>query len=250
VPLDNPWFYVVAVPALLIAGISKGGFGGGLGIITVPLMAMTISPLEAAAIVAPLLCTMDIFGLRSYWGTWDRRFTFLMVPGAFAGIALAALTFGSIDEAGLRIFIGGVALVFSLYYWLQLAFRLSHRGLPAWLGPVAGALSGFTSFIAHAGGPPVQVFLLAQNLDKTLYVGTTVVFFTVLNYIKLVPYTGLGLFTWPVLTTALVLSPLAPAGMWLGVRLHGRVSQALFYKLCYGFLVIVGAKLVADGLGF
>jgi len=248
-PLDNPWFYVFAVPALLIAGISKGGFGGGLGIITVPLMAMTISPLEAAAIVAPLLCAMDIFGLRSYWGTWHRRFTLLMIPGAFAGITLAALTFGSIDEAGLRIFIGGVALVFSLYYWLQPALRLAHRGLPAWLGPVAGALSGFTSFIAHAGGPPVQVFLLAQNLDKTLYVGTTVVFFTVLNYIKLVPYAGLGLFTWPVLTTALVLSPLAPAGMWLGVRLHGRVPQALFYKLCYGFLVIVGAKLIVDGLG-
>ena len=248
-PLDNPWFYVAAIPAVLVAGVSKGGFGGGLGILAVPLMAMTISPLEAAAIMAPLLCAMDIFGLRSYWGTWHRRLTLLMIPGAFAGMAVAALTFGAIGEASLRIFIGGIALFFALHYWLQRVAPLTRLAVPTWLGPIAGALSGFTSFIAHAGGPPVQVFLLAQNLDKTLYVGTTVVFFTVLNYTKLVPYAGLGLFTWPNLATALVLAPLAPVGMWLGFKLHGKVSQELFYKLCYGFLVIVGAKLVADGLG-
>jgi uncharacterized membrane protein YfcA len=210
---------------------------------------MTVSPIEAAAIMAPLLCAMDVFGLRSYWGTWQRRLTLLMIPGAFVGMALAALTFGTIDEASLRIFIGGIALVFALHYWLQRVVPLTRLPMPTWLGPIAGAVSGFTSFIAHAGGPPVQVFLLAQRLDKTLYVGTTVVFFTVINYVKLVPYAGLGLFTWSNLATALVLAPLAPLGMWLGFRLHNRVPQELFYKLCYGFLVIVGAKLVADGFG-
>lgn len=248
-PIDNPWFYAAAIPAVLLSGISKGGFGGGLGILAVPLMAMTVSPIEAAAIMAPVLCAMDVFGLRSYWGTWHRRLTLLLIPGAFVGMALAAVTFGTIDEASIRLIIGGIALVFALNYWLQSVAPLTRIPMPARLGPVVGAVSGFTSFIAHAGGTPVQVFLLAQNLDKTLYVGTTVVFFTVINYIKLVPYAGLGLFTWPNLMAALVLAPLAPLGMWLGFRLHGRVAQELFFRLCYGFLVIIGAKLVIDGLG-
>ena len=248
-PFDNPWFYLAAIPAVLISAVSKGGFGGGLGILAVPLMAMTVSPLEAAAIIAPLLCLMDVFGLKSYWGTWHRRIILVMVPGALAGMALAALTFGSISEANIRLIIGGIALVFSLHYWLQRVAPLTRLPMPIWLGPVVGAVSGFVSFIAHAGGTPVQIFLLAQRLDKTLYVGTTVVFFAVLNYIKIVPYAGLGLFTWDNLATALVLAPLAPLGMWLGFWLHGRVPQELFYRLCYGFLVIVGAKLVADGLG-
>ncbi len=248
-PIDNPWFYAAAIPAVLVSGVSKGGFGGGLGILAVPLMAMTVSPLEAAAIVAPLLCLMDVFGLKSYWGTWHRRIIFAMVPGALVGMALAALTFGSIDEATIRLIIGGIALVFSLQYWMQHIAPLTRLPMPTWLGPFVGAISGFVSFIAHAGGTPVQIFLLAQRLDKTLYVGTTVVFFAVLNYIKIVPYAGLGLFTWDNLATALVLAPLAPLGMWLGFWLHGRVPQELFYRLCYSFLVIVGAKLVADGLG-
>lgn len=248
-PLESFWFYAAAVPAVLVSGVSKGGFGGGLGILAVPLMAMSVSPIEAAAIMAPLLCAMDVFGLRSYWGTWHRRMILLLVPGAFAGMALAALTFGTIDEASIRLIIGGIALVFALNYWLQRVAPLTRLPVPPWMGPAAGAISGFTSFIAHAGGPPVQVFLLAQNLDKTLYVGTTVVFFTVINYVKLVPYAGLGLFTETTLLTALVLAPLAPLGMWIGFRLHGRVPQELFYRLCYGFLVIVGAKLVLDGFG-
>ena len=249
-PLADPAFLALAVAALIVTGISKGGFGGGLGILAVPLMALTLSPVEAAAIVAPLLCAMDLVGLRAYWGRWDRRLLAWMIPGAFVGMAAAAIAFDMITVQGMRLLLGIIALAFGLHYWTQpLLGRLSPVMKP-WMGPFAGTLSGFTSFVAHAGGPPVQVFLLGLRLDKTRYVATTVGFFTVINYIKLVPYTGMGFFTRETLITSAVLSPVALLGMWCGVKLHGRVPQLTFYRLCYAMLVLVGLKLTADGLGW
>ena len=249
-PLTDPLFLLLAVAAVMISGISKGGFGGGLGILAVPLLALTVSPVTAAAIVAPLLCAMDIVGLRAYWGRWDRRMLALMIPGAFLGMALAAITFDMISVDGMRLLLGGIALVFGLHFWLQpLMGRLSPVMRP-WMGPFAGALSGFTSFVAHAGGPPVQVLLLGMRLDKTRYVATTVGFFTVINYIKLVPYTAMGFFTPATLVTSALLLPLAVFGMWAGVKLHGTIPQQTFFRLCYAMLVVVGLKLTADGLGW
>ncbi len=223
-PVADPWFYLAAVPAVLLAGISKGGFGGGLGVMAVPLMALFVSPVQAAAIMLPILCVMDIFGLRAYRNTWDRRNIAIMVPGALVGILVGTLTFRYLDDGMIRLLIGTIAIGFTLHHF------------------------GFTSFVAHAGGPPVQFFLLPQRLDKTLYVGTTVVFFFAINYVKLVPYGWLGQFSPDNLLTALVLAPLAPLGIWLGVRLHGPVGRELFYRLCYGMLLVTGVKLLWDGL--
>jgi uncharacterized membrane protein YfcA len=249
-PLLDPLFLALAVGSILVSGISKGGFGGGLGILAVPLLALTVSPVEAAAIVAPLLCAMDLVGLRAYWGKWDKRLLLLMIPGAFVGMALAAIMFGMITESGMRLFLGLIATVFALHYWSATLMGRFSPVIKPWMGPIAGLMSGFTSFIAHAGGPPVQVFLLGLKPDKTVYVATTVGFFTVLNYIKLVPYTAMGFFTQATLITSAVLLPLAVFGMWLGVRLNGKVRQETFFRICYSMLLIVGIKLLADGLGF
>jgi uncharacterized membrane protein YfcA len=247
-PISEPLFYLAAVPAVLLAGISKGGFGGGLGVLAVPLMALIVSPVQAAAIMLPILCLMDIFGLRAYRTNWDRRNIAVMVPGALLGIAVGTLTFRYLDDGLIRLLIGALAIGFTLHYSLA----RNAGGGPArprrLVGTLASALAGFTSFVAHAGGPPVQFFLLPQRLDKTLYVGTTVVFFFVVNYVKLVPYGWLGQLSADNLSTALILAPLAPLGIWLGVRLHGTVGQALFYRLCYGMLFVTGVKLLWDGL--
>jgi uncharacterized membrane protein YfcA len=247
-PIAEPWFYLAAVPAVLLAGISKGGFGGGLGVLAVPLMALIVSPVQAAAIMLPILCLMDIFGLRAYRTTWSRRNIRVMVPGALLGIAVGTLTFRYLDDDLIRLLIGTLAIGFTLHHFLV----RNAGGGPArpsrLVGGAASALAGFTSFVAHAGGPPVQAYLLPQRLDKTLYVGTTVVFFFVVNYVKLLPYGWLGQLSTDNLSTALVLAPLAPLGIRLGVRLHGTVGQAAFYRLCYGMLFVTGVKLLWDGL--
>lgn len=246
-PVAEPLFYLVAVPAVLLAGISKGGFGGGLGILAVPLMALFVSPVQAAAIMLPILCLMDIFGLGAYRNLWDRANIAIMLPGALVGILIGTLSFRYLDENLMRLLIGALAIGFTLHHFLLRGAQGPARARRL-VGGLAGALAGFTSFVAHAGGPPVQFFLLPQRLDKTIYVGTTVVFFFVVNYVKLLPYGWLGQLSADNLTTSLVLAPLAPLGIWLGVRLHRPVGHALFYRICYGMLFVTGLKLLWDGL--
>lgn len=249
--IADPLFYAVAVPAILIVGISKGGVAGGLGSVSVPMMALMISPIQAAAIMLPILCLMDLFGLYAYRGVWDRRNLMLMLPGALVGIGLGTLTFRYLSDDGVRLIVGVVALGFVIWNWLgpKLMRRAAdHRTEPGPAGLFWAGISGFTSFVAHAGGPPVHVYLLPQRMDKTLYVGTLVVFFTAVNYTKLVPYGFLGQLSANNLGTALILSPLAPLGIWMGVRFHRMLSESLFYTLCYVFLSLTGIKLIWDGL--
>ena len=249
--IADPLFYAIAVPAVLIVGISKGGVAGGLGSVSVPMMALAISPIQAAAILLPILCLMDLFGLHAYRGIWDRRNLALMLPGALAGILVGTLTFRYLSDDGVRLIVGVVALGFVVWNWLGpklLRRAADHRTEPGPAGLFWAGISGFTSFIAHAGGPPVHVYLLPQRIDKTLYVGTLVVFFTAVNYTKLVPYGLLGQLSANNLGTALILSPLAPVGIWLGVRFHRMLSESLFYTLCFVFLSLTGVKLIWDGL--
>ncbi len=252
-PIADPLFYGVAVPALLIVGISKGGFGGGLGMIGVPLIALVIPLFQAAAILLPLLCLMDLFALRSYWGVFDRPNVRWLMPASMLGIAAGAWAFGSLDERWIRGIVGVIAVVFALQYWAGLWRRGGVEEPAASKGAVSGwvwgSLAGFTSTIAHAGGPPMSVHLLPQRLDRTVYVGTTVLLFTAINYVKLGPYAWLGQLHAENLATALVLAPAAPIGIWLGRFLHDRVDDAPFYRIAYAMLLTVGLKLVADAGG-
>lgn len=249
--IADPLFYAVAIPAILIVGISKGGVGGGLGSVSVPMMALAISPIQAAAIMLPILCVMDLFGLYAYRGIWDRRNLALMLPGALAGIVLGTLTFRYLSDDGVRLIVGTVALGFVVWNWAGpklLKRAADHRTQPGLAGMFWAGISGFTSFVAHAGGPPVHIYLLPQRLDKTLYMGTLVVFFTAVNYTKLVPYGFLGQLSAGNLGSSLMLMPLAPLGIWLGVRFHRMLSDRLFYALCFVFLSLTGVKLIWDGM--
>ncbi len=252
--LTDPLFYAVAVPAVIVSGISKGGFGGGLGIMTVPLMALVLSPAQAAAIMLPILCAIDIVGLWAYRGQGDKRNLQLLLVAAVIGIAIGALTFRYLTADALRIILGVVAIGFTLrWFWQSYWARRTGTAIVAAprngpRGLFWGTLSGYTSFIAHAGGPPLSVYLLPQRLDKTVYQATTVVFFAVVNYVKLVPYALLDMFPATNLATSAVLMPAAILGTLLGVWLHKRINDRLFYQVCYGFTFLTGCKLLFDGI--
>lgn len=246
--IDLFWFYPAALFAVMIVGISKGGFGGGLGLVAVPTLSLVISPVQAAAIMLPILCAMDLIGLRHYWRIWHWVNLKYMLPGALAGILIGSLTFRYMDADTIRLLLGGIAVVFALDYFRprRITPRPTEPNLPR--GTFWSILSGFTSFVAHSGGPPISVYLLPQRMDRTVFVGTTVVFFTAVNYVKLVPYSLLGMFDASNLLTSFVLLPLAPLGMIAGFWLHRRVNERLFYTLCYSFVLIAGIKLTYDGL--
>ena len=248
--ITDPLFYVVAVPAVLLFGISKGGFGGGLGVIAVPMMALAVSPVQAAAILLPILVIMDLFSLWAFRGKWVGRELRLLIPAALAGIAVGTLLFEYMSPAIIRLMLGIVAITFTLHY---AAHRLLGNGgqqkhYSPGVGALAGAIAGFTSFIAHAGGPPLNMYLLRRGLDRTLFVGTAVMFFTVVNYAKLIPYAWLGQFDTENLGTSALLAPLAPIGIGMGVWLHRRVSDRLFFLVVYLLLFVVGIKLMMDGV--
>ena len=248
--ISDPLFYAATVPAILIFGISKGGFGGGLGVLAIPLMALVVSPIQAAAILLPILCLMDLFSLWAYRGKWVSSELRILVPASLLGIIVGTLLFEYMSPAIIRLLLGMVAITVTLQYWFEKAFRQEAEltNYSQAVGIVAAGTAGFTSFIAHAGGPPLNMYLLRRGLDRTRFVGTSVVFFAVVNYVKLAPYAWLGQFDTSNLTTALLLSPLAPIGIGAGVWLHNRVSDRFFFRFVYVFLFVVGVKLIYDGI--
>jgi uncharacterized membrane protein YfcA len=243
-------FYPVAVVAILLTGISKGGFGVGAGGLAVPLMAIFIAPPEAAGIMLPLLCAMDLFGVHAYRGRWSWPHLRVLLPGALVGIALGAVAFAALSVDAVRLLLGVIAVTFALNKWFSLAERFATRiarpGRAA--GVLWGAAAGFTSTLAHAGGPPFAIYMLPQQLDKTVLTATSVMFFLVVNYVKLVPYAYLGQLNVGNLTAALIFAPLAPLGIWLGVWLHRHISDRVFYRVSYALLFATGVKLIADAL--
>ena len=246
--IDNPWFYALAIPAVLLTGISKGGFAGGLGVLAVPLMALTISPIQAAGIMLPILCIMDLVGVWAWRGRWNRTLMAMLLPGAIIGILVGTLLFHQLNSAMVKALVGVLALGFSLNYWLKGRVRALFQLPDRWSAWVWSSLSGFTSFVSHAGGPPMMIYLLPKGLEKTVLVATLTALFTTINYVKIVPYAMLGQLNVSNLATALVLAPLAPIGVKLGNWLHTKIEERLFYRLSYSFLLLTGLKLTWDGV--
>lgn len=245
--ISDPTFYALAIPAVLLIGISKGGFGGALGGTAVPLMALAVSPRQAASIVLPLLCLTDLVGLRVYFGKWDARILRTLLPGALLGVALGALSFGQFNESAIRLLIGAISVLFVASRWL--AAKAAAPGAPPsrLAGACMAAVSGFTSFVAHAGGPPVMMYLLPQRLDKLAYLATINAFFLLTNAVKLLPYAWLGQFSGANLLASLSLAPLVPLGVALGVYLQERVSTVWFYRIAQIALLLTGLQLMYQG---
>lgn len=248
--ITDPYFYFVAIPAVLITGISKGGMGGGLAILAVPMMSLVISPVQAAAIMLPILCVMDIVGVWGFRGTYDKGNLNTILPAAAVGILIGAFSFHYLSEHHIKLLIGAIALIFTINYWYKKIRKVETEIKPAskLRGSFWGALAGFTSFSVHAGGPPITIYMLPQKLDKTLFVGTTVIIFFAINHMKLLPYGWLGLFDSTNLMTSLALIILAPIGVFLGMYLHKRISDFWFFLICYSMLFMAGCKLMYEGL--
>jgi len=243
----TPIGWIVTAIAVLLTGISKSAFGGALGGIGVPLMALWLPPGVAIAVMLPILCVMDMFGVRAYWQKWSVADLRIILPGGLVGIALGSLAIGALPDHAVKACIGTIAVLFMLDRLLKLRDRLRMNGEP---GPTAGgiwsALSGFTSTLAHAGGPPILVYLMGRRLPKENFVATSAVFFTVINAAKILPYVWLGLFTRETLTLAAVLAPLAPLGVWLGLHVMRKVPERPFFLTATLMLGASGMKLLWD----
>src|SRR3954470_3007672 len=245
--IADPLFYLVATPAVLLMGLSKGGFAG-LGLMSLPLMALVISSVQAAAIMLPILIAQDVVTVWAYRRAWDGRNLAILLPGAVLGIGLGYLLAAKVSDAAVAFAVGAISIAFAVRRLV-----VERRGAPEPTKPgVAagwfwGTICGFTSMIAHAGGPPFQVYIMPQRLARDVFVGTGAVLFAAINWIKLPPYMALGQFTRENLLTSAALFPLAVLATWLGVLLVRRVSGERFYTAIYILLILVGLKLVWQG---
>ncbi len=245
--IADPWFYAVAVPAVLLMGVSKSGFGAGFGALAVPLMALAVPVPQAAAIFLPLLLVMDAFGVAALVRHADRRLLALLLPAGLLGTAIGTLAFGVLSAAAVAALVGAVTLAFVAIRLLRPP-RADAAPPPRWLGFALGTVSGFTSFVAHAGGPPVGFYVLPLRLPPLVFSATLAVFFAAVNLSKWGPYAWLGLIDGRNLATALALMPLAPVGVWVGVRIARQISRERFERVFLAGMVAAGLKLLYDGL--
>jgi uncharacterized membrane protein YfcA len=245
--ITDPLFYLIAIPVVVLTGMSKTGIPGLFGGMAVPFLALVISPLQAAAVMLPILCFTDLFGLRAFSGIYDRRNMPILLTGLVIGVIVGTLIFGLVRQDWLRLVVGAIAITFALNNLFGWAKNRPPTQTSWPRGVFWSSFSGLTSFLAHAGSAPMMAYLLPLRLDKRVYVGTMVWFFFASNYAKIIPYAILGQLDTSNFLTALVLLPLVPVGVKLGVLIQGKLNEKVFYQVSYWALLTIGIKLVYDG---
>lgn len=240
------YYWLVPSAAVMLIGVSKTGFGPGAGVLAVPLVALVMPAHKAVGILLPVLCACDLFSMYFYRRKWHRPALFSLLPGGVVGIGLGAvfLALGTTSEEVLKVGIGVIALLFvafqSIRSWVTASIE-AYRP-KTWHGWLFGLAAGFTSTVAHAGGPPIVIYLLPQQLGRMLFVGTTVFFFATVNYVKLIPYAWLGLLSGGNLSVSLALMPLVPVGTCLGFWMNRHMTDRMFNVVVYILLFLMGLK--------
>ncbi|MBS3927291.1 MAG: sulfite exporter TauE/SafE family protein [Sphingomonadales bacterium] len=247
--LADPVTLLLAALAVAVLGLAKGGFAG-LGALATPLMALALPPVTAAAILLPVLLVQDVVSVWSYRKSWSGWIIGWMLPGALLEVVLASVFAASVPEAGVLAALGLITLLFGFYrLWAERGGRIvAASNSPGWVGSVFGLACGFTSQIAHAGGPPFQMWVTPRKLPHEVFVGTSSITFAAINWMKVPSYMALGSFNREVLTAAALLMPLAIAATFAGVWLVRRLDSARFYTLVYLLMIALGTRLVWQGL--
>lgn len=243
-------FFALAIPAVIFAGVSKGGFGSGGAFAATPLLALVMEPGQAIGLMLPLLILMDIGALKAFWKKWDVVATKALIKGSILGVLIGTFLYGYADPNVFKFLIGTVAIAFVIFQLAKARGLIppAKKPMTERAGMVAGALAGFTSFISHAGGPPAAIYLLSRGMTKTSYQATTVIVFFVVNVIKVGPYYAIGLFSKETFQAILYLAPFAIIGVYLGVYFHGLIREKVFFGVTYVLLMVTGSKLIWDAL--
>ena len=248
IPDHSLFFWFIVSLAVLLIGISKGGFGGGLGIVSTPLLALIMPVADAAALLLPILIFADVFNAYRYREHIDRPNLRLHLPWAILGIVIGSLTFNYLagNERLFKLVLGVVALAFVVYQGGRSVIfgRLDKIVYPYWIQATLGVITGFTSTIAHVGGPPLTISLLPQKLSRQTFVATFLTFFLILNLIKLIPYGYLGLLRVGNLSLTMLMLPIIALGAVIGQWLNGRFNEQAFQTVMYIFLTLTGLQFI------
>ncbi len=240
-------FYLMAALVMALIGLSKGGLGGLLGATATPLMALVMPADQVIGLLLPLLMIADIFAVASHWRKWDWRLVVLLLPGALVGVVVGTVFIENAPTHTLRVIIGVITLLFTIYKLLEARLKLAGRYQGRdWHGLLAGTVAGFASSVAHTGGPPVSIYLLLQNLSPRVFVATTALFFAILNWMKVPFYAYAGLFHFNQLASILWLLPVLPLGVLAGRWLAVRINKVVFDRMITVLLAITALLLIFE----
>ncbi|PKR89276.1 hypothetical protein CXZ10_10170 [Pleomorphomonas diazotrophica] len=257
--IDDPIFYLAAIPAVVLTGLSKGGLGAAFGLAAVPILALVVSPVRAAGLMLPILLISDVVAMWSYRRHFSADLVWHLMPPAIVGTLLGWATARYVSDDALRLVVGLLAIAFVVRIWRldraharKIAAGTTVGAPPATgkstLGAaVWGTLTGYTSFVAHAGGPPFQTYVQPMRLSPTLFAGTAAIFFGALNMMKVIPYAMLGQFSGENLLMSAILAPVTIGSTYVGVKLVRGIDARLFYRILTVSVLIVGLKLIYDG---
>jgi uncharacterized membrane protein YfcA len=230
-------YFVVALGMFLV-GMSKGGLGATLTAITVPLMALVLPIKDVIGMMPPVLMLADALAVGAHWRKWDNRSVLLLIPASLIGVTIGTLFLANAPARLIRMVLGAIILLFVIYKLFEKRiFRKATYTPRNWHGLLAGSTAGFTSSVAHTGGPPVAIYLLLQNVQPRVFAATSAIFFLILNYIKIPFYYVADVFNFDLLQQLLWLLPMVPLGVGAGKWVVTRVSKQLFDNFILSLLL-------------
>lgn len=247
--LSDPYTLALACAAVIVIGMGKGGFSG-LSALGAPILALALPPAIATALLLPAIIVQDTISLWAFRGSWDRWVVGWMLPGTIAGVIAASLFSAHVHEDQLLLALGLITFGFGVYrLWVERGGRVvAPSTSPGWVGTLFGGVMGVTSQLAHAGGPPFQMWVTPRRLPHETYIGTTAVLFAIVNWMKVPSYLALGTLNWQTVSAGALLIPLAIVSTLVSVRLVRRMNSARFYTIIYWLMVALGLKLMWDGI--
>jgi hypothetical protein len=239
-------FYAMTALVAFIIGLSKGGLGGTLGALATPLMALVMPANEVIGLVLPILMLADVFAVALHWRRWNGWLVWLLIPGSLLGVTIGTYFITNVPTRALQVALGAIVLLFALYKIFEGRILRAFTYRPRdWHGLVAGTITGFSSALAHTGGPPVSIYLLMQEVAPRVFIATSAIFFLILNWIKVPYYWYAGLFDFGLLRQIAWLLPLVPIGVWVGKWAAGKVNRETFEGVIVALLAITAVMLIA-----
>jgi len=242
--VDWTFIAVIALAGCLI-GLSKGGLGGPVPVsLTAPLLSMIMPVPQAVGLVLPLLIFADIFALRAYWKEWDMHQVKLMLPAGVLGVVMGVLLLATLDDLTLRRILGTFTMIAVIYKLTSDMLKSITYEPRNWHGWLAGWASGFGSAIANVGAPPFTAYMLLQNVTPTRFIGTTTLFFAIINLLKVPGFLGANVIDVQQLIEIAWVLPLIPLNVWIGRKFVDWVNPKVFEWIMLALLAWASVTLL------